>query len=570
MRYFFNAVLRCSLLLACTGLFASELDRIQPKQPRVFVNDPSSVKLRSTMEQKIPANEQILGLLNGVVLLSNVSGIKTQSIDQAGVHVLMGEQAYLPGLEEVVSPYLNQGFSLQTLNLISKDLLSFYQSHDYPFVDVYTPAGQDVTSGVVQMVVLLASAGGFEVEGQQHFSSELLNSYFDVKLGDQIKGKDLHKGLYQHNSNPFRQSGISAQRGERLGEAKLKVEVKDSKPWRVYSGAEDTGTESIGERRGFVGFNLGNLQGADHQLSYQHTFDGESGPFKYRAHALTYQFPVNTQGHTLQTSVSYSEVESSISNIIDSDAENKSLAWRYIMPVQFNPEFFQQWEFGYQYKNSNNNLAFGGIDVLSGQYAVSQFNVAYQLAMAKTVANQLIRAELFLSPGDMFAYNDTESFEASQADADAQYGYMKLSYRLDFALPKDFKWNLDIRGHYADELLLSSERIGIGGYASVRGYDEYTALGERGALMRNELSWKAYSIIKSQSDQFRPLVFVDVASVSRAREVSPSADLQSYGLGFRYRLSSYLSARADYGFQLKALDGQEKDERVHFNLTASY
>src|SRR5207249_1598856 len=97
-------------------------------------------------------------------------------------------------------------------------------------------------------------------------------------------------------------------------------------------------------------------------------------------------------------------------------------------------------------------------------------------------------------------------------------------------------------------------QAGVGGYTTVRGFDERTLNFDESAVLQNELRPPPIPLgsIGGKSSQLQLLGFVDVGGGNNKQEVSgeTSQTLSSAGVGLRLEIGKNFSLRADYGFQL--------------------
>ena len=100
--------------------------------------------------------------------------------------------------------------------------------------------------------------------------------------------------------------------------------------------------------------------------------------------------------------------------------------------------------------------------------------------------------------------------------------------------------------------LVPSEQLGVGGYSTVRGYDEREANGDRGFVVNTELRTPAMALLGrfpkwKVDDQLQFLAFMDYGVTSENIDPAPNSGsettshLHSVGGGFRYTISRYLS-----------------------------
>lgn len=145
-------------------------------------------------------------------------------------------------------------------------------------------------------------------------------------------------------------------------------------------------------------------------------------------------------------------------------------------------------------------------------------------------------------------------------------------------MPGKFSLVQDLKLQWANSNLLANEQLGISGYQSVRGYDEYQFTGDRGMVLRNEIRTPSQSIMQlirrpGFQDSFQLLGFLDYGYIKNVNELPGETGtyLMSAGLGIRYAFDPYIALRADYGFQLKSqLTDNQNGQRLHFNLTIGY
>ncbi len=117
--------------------------------------------------------------------------------------------------------------------------------------------------------------------------------------------------------------------------------------------------------------------------------------------------------------------------------------------------------------------------------------------------------------------------------------------------------------------------MGIGGYGTVRGYDERQYNADQAILSSLEWafpSWPLLSLFNRRkiSDAMHLLLFADGAYGTNYGE-NTGTYLLSAGPGLRYTFAPYLALRLDLGFRLHEEATFVGDfYKWHFNLTGSY
>ena len=332
------------------------------------------------------------------------------------------------------------------------------------------------------------------------------------------------------------------------------MKTQDRFPVRFYTGYDNTGNLTTGQDRWNAGFNYGNFLGLDQQFNYQFTTGSDLNRFE--AHAASYLVPlpwhhnltfyggyIDTLGHPSATTL-------------------KGYSWqasgRYNVPLPAVGQYTQSLSAGYDFKESNNNLEFGGEQVFNTTTQVSQFVVAHNSGLSDAWGSTSCGLNLYLSPGDMSDHNTNDALWASRSGAHSNYVYGQVTLNRTTRLPGDFSWLF--KGAYQDSSgnLLGSEQFGLGGADTVRGYQEREANGDEGWLVSNEIRTPPVSIgswfCKSAAiDQLQFLGFVDYGWTRNIHLLSgedPNIYLLSVGPGLRYSIGQYVSVKFDYGFQL--------------------
>jgi hemolysin activation/secretion protein len=115
-----------------------------------------------------------------------------------------------------------------------------------------------------------------------------------------------------------------------------------------------------------------------------------------------------------------------------------------------------------------------------------------------------------------------------------------------------------ISGQFASTSLISSEQLAIGGWNTVRGYDERVLFGDQGFVINIELHTPSFSPSswisgKLPKDDLQFLAFWDFGLMNTI-DPSPGDPSPTYltgiGVGARYNVGSNLAVRCDVGFPL--------------------
>ena len=556
---------------------AQSFEQIAPKQPEKtgggkVVNEEAGKSLTGHAD-----NEVLVSQLKGIFMLSDPKQVRAQGVSsQRSIEPGNVTFAQRPDFAATVQPYLGQPVTMKLLAELTRSIVAYYRDHDRPVVNVYVPQ-QSITSGFVQVVVLESRVEKVDAIGARWFSNQDLRGEVRLRPGDPISSSQMRNDLDWINRNPFLQSNLLLAPGDSPGTTDVLLRTQDRFPLRVYGGYEDSGNQFTGEDRILTGFNYGNLFGLGQQLSYQ--FTTASDVNKFTAHAGTYIIPLPWR-HELTFFGSYSDTQADVGSGFNTGGVNWQISGRYEIPLPGTAKFSESVTGGFDFKRSNNSLAFGIVSLSDTNTDVDQFVLGYQASFLDDYGSTSASATGFWSPGEISGYNNTPDYLMQRAGAKADYTYGQFTFNRVTRLPLDFTWTVRGEIQESDANLLPSEELGLGGYETVRGYEEREVNGDNGFLASTEVATPPVSLAQlfgctTIKDQLQFIGFVDYGGTSLHQatpsDINPNSNLLGVGPGLRYAITPYLSLRFDYGFQMIDTGlGNGEHSRAHVGVVVSY
>ncbi len=458
---------------------------------------------------------------------------------------------------------------------IVEDVVLFFRSQGRSVVDVSTPP-QDITSGVLQLLVLEGNVGEIRVEGTHWFDAKRLAGQMRIKPGSTLDSSEILNELDWVNRNPFRQVDLVYAKGSELGKTDLVLRTSEIFPLRFYAGYEDSGTELTDDNRVLAGVNWGNVFGRDGQLNYQYIASPEAGAFA--AHSASFTQPLPWR-HILTVFGSYADTKADVPYPFTLGGFSWQAGARYEVPLPILHGLRHSFVAGLDFKRSNNNLSFGGVKVFDSAADVAQGSLGYNASLKDSWGMSSLHSTLFYSPGGLTSRNKKADFIAARSKATPNYMYGKIELNRTTGLPWDFMLINLFTIQMADSNLLASEQIGFGGYDTVRGYDSRVANFDHGISISNELRTPPMSLLslaglKRVKDRLQFLVFADYAvggNTHRLAGEKARTELLGVGPGLRYTINPYLSVRADYGWQMHNVEtARRAASRGHVGIVLSY
>jgi len=560
------------LLAAAVAARAQDAERIKPKEPK-----PKAPPTR--IETPAPKADgdttPLVAALRGIRFVPRQRDVAkapptVTGIDTAAVPFL-GTEAFRKQIE----PFLGRPVSMAALMRIRRITMIYYQQHDRPFVEVAIPE-QDITTGVVQLVVYEATAGTMTVTGNRHFRDGLFLRRVRFPTGEPIRASHIVADIDGLNRNAFRTVRPVFSPGKQPGTSDLELQVADRFPLRVFTGFENSGSRSTGRGRLLGGFNWGNAFGLDHELSYQVMAD--STWHRSRSHSLVYRAPL-PNGHMVVLNGSVSEYSSPAGNGMDQDGDSWEIGGRYVVPLPAVGSWRHQVGGGFNWKSYDSDLQFGGATVFANTVRIAQFAFDYSGSAPDDLGATSLAVSLYASPGWFHDSDDKDHFTAARAETDPEYLYATASLQRQWALPWRMSLVNRLAAQVASDRLQSSEQFGVGGYTSVRGYDERVANGDQGLFASIELrspEWLLGTLSRGRTlaSSLQLLAFCDYG-VATARDQQPgeraSLNLLGTGLGLRYRMGDHVDLRCDYAWPLRDIPFERQPAgQFHFGLIASY
>jgi hemolysin activation/secretion protein len=518
--------------------------------------------------------------LTGIVIVGKSEDVKQSGItDVQGVSIRGPQFLQRPDFENLLSRHLNAPLTEATAKQIQVEIIRYCRTIDHSVVDVLYRE-QEIVNGTIQIAVVEGLVGKIKVtnDGPKYFSDTLILGDLHLKSGEPIIQSKLDSDISWLNQNgyeslgtfegTFRDVQTELTPGDNVGEVDVNLVVTDRPTIRPFAGYDNDGIPVIGKDRAFAGFDWANAFGVDQRLTYQYTTD--TGFDRYRAHLASYTIPLPGQ-QTIELLGAYSEVTPDFalfgptySNLHINNGSLYQLSLRYTVNLPQEGTYRQNLSAGFDYKHIDTPLFFGSSSaglLSANEIDVDQFTVGYQGYLPDSNGSTAISVQLVESPGGLTSNNNNADFDGfmDNTNAHANYQYAQIEIRRETLLPEGFTWMLRGLTQFTGNTLIASETFGLGGYATVPGYDERTVTGDKGWLVQNELRTPKFGAgnltqMKNGRDWIQAVIFADWGGVTQEHVTqgqSGSDQLLSVGVGLRYQVSDKFHVRLDYGDQVK-------------------
>ncbi|MGL4540493.1 MAG: ShlB/FhaC/HecB family hemolysin secretion/activation protein [Candidatus Rhabdochlamydia sp.] len=508
--------------------------------------------------------------IKAIILVSSEDQINTSKYTQIeGIQVKLNSPGCLEQLVDALSVYLEKPLTEEILCEIEQSIFSYYYETRYPFVIIEFPK-QDVTDGVLHIVVCESTLGEICIEPNEGYAVHKIMDYMRLCPGEGINESILFNDVAWLNRNPFRQIDIVYQPGSEECTTDILLKANARKRFRLYGGVDNTGVKTIQRERFFAGFNLTDYQ---QMLTYQYTSSFNTR--RFQAHSLQYTLPCSWR-NVLNIYGGYARVRPNLPlPVTHNEGWGMQASLRYVIPFKTYSHLTHEMSLGGDFKRTNNTVEFSdNSPMIASNVNLTQVMLEYKGAYSGTRNRVDYQLQGFCSPGRWLADQTDFLYSQLRPNAKNHWVYGRLNCTVSQKLPKDFYFSVGFSGQLSNQNLLPSEQFYIGGYDTVRGYDERELNTDTGLFIRTEIYSPTLHFIDSCCDKLELLVFFDYGYANNHTPIPPegkNSHLMSIGPGLRYAFSNCFAARLDYGIQLyhKNFFGSSH-QRVHFGVIASY
>ncbi len=471
----------------------------------------------------------------------------------------LGQQAYA-----VLAPFIGDQYGLEGLSAAADALEQALSKQGYSFHRVSLPP-QELFSGSVILEIVQFRIGAIEVTGNKHFNADnIKRSIPALKEGEAPNTTQVSQSVKAANTNASKSIVLRFNEGEEPDTIDAELKVIDKNPQTYFMSLDNSGGHATEPVRMTLGYQHGNLFNLDHSMTLTVTTAPKDTDTATQF-GVSYQIPFYEYASRLSFLVSDSESntgEVGNNNLIT--GKGSVFGMTYSQSVFASSKVDQNWSIGITYKLFDNTLINTTTKVLS-----LPLELAYNFSHRG--AKSIVSGGLSVSSNIQSGANNTDLAYKNARDNNATSSWQAVRYHLsyDYLFKQDWLLHIGLTGQSSGDSLISGEQFGVGGSASLRGFEERSINGDEGHNIRVELWMPSIS-------QVRLLIFADSANIKLKESDALSnsgldADVASVGLGLRWSWKQQLSLNADYGKITKegGLDttiNRIDDKKAHVSL----
>ena len=518
-------------------------------------------------------------------------------------------------VQELVAPFVGRKRVYGDVQKALEALENDYRRLGYGTVQVYVPE-QELTSGVVKLVVSEAVVGKITITGNKYFNNENVRASLPQLVeGTAPNMRQLSENVQLANENPAKQLEVTLGVSEDEGKVDAKVEVKEEDPERVYLTVDNTGTKASGKHRVGISYQNANVGNRDEVLTLAYTtaFDPPGGAkilgnripsqdgngVKVDIFSIGYRLPLYSIGDSIDFIYGNSSTDTPSSSPtlgggLGINGKGEVFGIRYNHIFARAGEFTSKLVLGLDYKYMNSRCSVVGNPTPFGAagctpYTLRPVTATYSGQWQKPgeaidfnvgVIHHLfpMGSEYTFTPAPPAGPVTDHYSAASGYQSKDEFTALRFGGSYTAVLNGDWMMRIAASGQEASNALPAGERLGLAGANAVRGFLERAVAVDRGYFANFEVYSPDIAGSVGLPGNLKWLMFFDMGQGANMNpSVNQKVNISSVGVGVRYNIKKDVSVRFDVarvtdgvwpnGAPNVALDG---DIRGHFAVAFGF
>lgn len=390
-------------------------------------------------------------------------------------------------ITEYLQQFENQRIGVKGINMLINKINEAIVDKGYPTTRIYIEE-QDLSQG--KLFFTLAPGTVRQIRFAQTNTWGTYGNAFPLKQGSLLAIRDIEQGLEQMKRIPSQDVDIQIAPADAPGQSDIILTVKRTKPWRLVTSLDNSGTKETGKRQASASFELDQLFSINDLFYLSINSDGEQAGERQGTRANSFYYSVPMGRATFAFSHSDNEYYQMVTHAVvpfRSSGEFSSDQISITHLLQRDQKSKTQLEYSITHKKRRSYINGTEIEVQRQNTTAVRTGIAHK----QYIGQGVLDISLQWQKGVPWLGAQPGPTDGLPGEATSQYNIYLLG--LSFSTPTDFirknsEYNLSIRGQHTNDRLYGSDFFSIGGRYTVRGFDEEQTLSaERGFVVRNEL-----------------------------------------------------------------------------------
>lgn len=466
-------------------------------------------------------------------------------------------------IEAAVYPFLGPNKSAEEVEKARAAVEKAYHDKGLQTVAVSVPE-QDAQRGFVVLKVAENRVGRLRVKGSRYFDlANIKGSAPSLKEGTLPNFQAVTKDIVALNRWPDRRVTPALRAGVTPGTIDVDLNVEDTFPLHGSAEINNRQSPSTTALRSSVSLRYDNLW----QLGHSMTWTFQWAPLNPKdAMVISGSYLARTEIDWLSVLVYGLKSESSVATVGGANVvgPGQVVGGRAVLTLPGKGELFHTLSLGVDYKEFQQTLRLG-TDAFDSPVTYAPLVASYGASWQ--AEGRLTQLNAVVTTGLRGVGSSPQEFDAKRYKATASFAHLHADISHTQELAEGFQLYAKLQGQAADQPLVSSEQLSLGGQDTVRGYLESEVLGDYGVAGTVEIRSPNLAPYMAQNlpnpigdpikfnavDDWRFFAFAD-AGHARIHEPlvdqQSHFDLASYGVGMRMKTLRYFNSIVFVGVPL--------------------
>jgi hemolysin activation/secretion protein len=467
-------------------------------------------------------------------------------------------------VEEAIYPFLGPHRSADDVEKARAALEKAYHDKGLQTVGVSVPQ-QDAQRGFIVLKVNENKVGRLRVKNSRYFDLANVKDHApSLKEGSVPNFKDVTRDIVALNRWPDRRVTPSLRAGVTPGTVDVDLNVDDTLPLHGSAEINNRQSPSTTSLRTSVSLRYENLW----QLGHSATFTYQTAPLNPKdATVFSGSYLARTDYDWLNILIYGLKSDSSVATVGGANVvgPGQVIGFRDVITLPSRGELYHTLSIGADYKDFEQTLSLAS-DIFDSPVQYVPLVAAYSASFQ--AEGRLTQLNATITGGVRGIGSDPNAFDAKRYKATGSF----ISLHGDVSHTQDLPDNgpqifAKVQGQAANQPLVSSEQLSLGGQDTVRGYLESEVLGDYGVVGTFELRTPNIGPFMEQTldnpgsqpvklnifNEWRFYAFAD-AGYAWIHDPLPTQqiqfDLASYGFGVRLKTLQYLNGAAFFAMPL--------------------
>lgn len=457
---------------------------------------------------------------------------------------------------------LNFGELIQAVEAVE----ARYKEAGYFLAQGYLPP-QKIRDGAIEIAISEGRMGEARLEGESRVAADVFFAYLDrLPKGEALTLPMLERQVLLINELAGARATLDLQAGEQAGSTDVVLALQPDAPVSARVDANNHGTPATGEKRLSLNLNANSLFNLGERVTAS-VLTTDTG--KLTSYNLRGELPVGGAGWRLSAAASRAEYSlgGAFANL---QASGQADSWRVGAAYPLIRTRAANLKFGVEADQSTLSDRFRAANTAIDKKSRGLTATTSGDWLDELLGGGSTRADLILRAGNL-------DLDPTAAAADARPAGLGTAGRFSKAtliaqrqqnLGPAFSLQMQLTWQGAGKNLDSSEKLSLGGPATMPGYANGEAIGDSGRLVKLALRWQAMPELALSA-------FTDYAKLRLARDPLPAAAsnakrLSDAGLAADWLIGKGFNASAILAWAGKEAANPADNDKPRFWLSAGY